>query len=80
MSGANYMWCPVCGTKALYVGEEDIPEGIVIAHGACLDKAVDAATTAERDRIAALAESVRAVATADEGTQCWFADLIREQT
>lgn len=26
MSGGNYLWCPGCDRKALYVGDIDVPE------------------------------------------------------
>ena len=44
MSGANYEYCPVCDRKALYVGEDDIPDGIVIMHKACAEQELAAAT------------------------------------
>lgn len=43
-----------------------------------IEAAAPAIRADERERCAQLAESVKAVATADEGTQCYFADLLRE--
>ena len=43
------------------------------------EETAQAAVAAERDRIIALADSVKAVATTDEGIQCYFADLLRER-
>jgi hypothetical protein len=41
---------------------------------------VEAAVAAERDRIRDLADRTKAVCTdSDEGTRCWFADLIAEE-
>ena len=64
MSGANYEYCPVCDRKALYVGDEDIPDGTVVLHKACADqersRAVAAAAAAERERIRQLADSLGA--------------------
>lgn len=37
MSGANYAFCPGCGKKALYVGEQDLPENVSVYHDDCLD-------------------------------------------
>lgn len=58
MSGANYEYCPVCDRKALYVGDEDIPAGVVVLHKACADqersRAVAAAAAAERERVTAI--------------------------
>lgn len=36
MSGANYEYCPGCDNKALYVGEEEVPDGVVVWHETCL--------------------------------------------
>lgn len=44
-----------------------------------LDRARAEGAAAERERIIALADSVKAVATADEGTQCYFADMLRQE-
>ena len=51
MSGANYEWCPVCDTKVLYVGEEDVPAGVMVLHKACQDRAIAEAVAAERERL-----------------------------
>ena len=51
MSGANYEYCPVCDMKALYIGEEDVPAGVVVLHKACQDRAIAGAVIAERERI-----------------------------
>lgn len=45
MSSANYAHCEGCERKAFYAGEEDIPEGVVIWHQACLDARDPAAVT-----------------------------------
>lgn len=34
MAGANYEWCSVCDSKALYVGEDDTPN-VVVLHLKC---------------------------------------------
>ena len=36
MSGSNYEYCPICNTKALYVGEGDA-KGCVVLHQRCYD-------------------------------------------
>jgi hypothetical protein len=36
MSGANYEYCPGCESKALYMGEYDVPDGVEVWHGKCL--------------------------------------------
>lgn len=40
MSGANYFWCPVCDSKALYdhTDEPSEVEGVTVLHDECLDK------------------------------------------
>jgi len=43
-----------------------------------LEAAAPLIAAAERERIILLADSVQAVATADEGTRCFFADLLRQ--
>lgn len=35
MSGANYEYCPGCDQKALYVGDQDVPEGVEAWHAKC---------------------------------------------
>jgi hypothetical protein len=35
MSGSNYESCPGCDRKALYVGDQDVPEGVEVWHAAC---------------------------------------------
>ena len=37
MSGANYEYCPVCDSKAYYVGDDDVVD-IVMLHAACYDR------------------------------------------
>ena len=37
MSGANYAHCPFCEKKALYTGDEDLLENVVVVHESCLD-------------------------------------------
>src|SRR5260221_8631135 len=51
MAGANYEYCPVCDTKALYIGEDDIPDGVVVLHESCRQRETAAAVAAERERI-----------------------------
>lgn len=46
MSGANYLYCPGCETKALYVGDDDLPDGIEVWHAACRLIRDDAASAA----------------------------------
>jgi hypothetical protein len=36
VSGANYEFCPGCDLKALYMGEEDVPDGVEVWHEKCL--------------------------------------------
>ena len=43
MSEANYAYCPVCDTKALYTGEDDLPEGVLVMHDKCQRAELDAA-------------------------------------
>jgi hypothetical protein len=38
MAGANYEYCRFCDSKALYVGEEDVPDNVEVVHIACLEK------------------------------------------
>lgn len=51
MSGAIYEWCPGCETKSLYVGEEDVPDGVEVWHQDCRIRATQQAVEAERERI-----------------------------
>jgi len=51
MSGANYEYCPGCDSKALYTGEEDVPDGVVIWHQACLESRDSARTQALADAV-----------------------------
>jgi hypothetical protein len=66
VSGANYAYCGGCDKKALYVGEEDLPENVSVMHDDCLDamhKAARAEALAERD--VARAELARVTAERD---------------
>ena len=67
MSGANYEWCHVCDTKALYVGDADVGEDVLVLHEACFAKAVTDAAAAERER---MRESMTAAFLADLGDKC----------
>lgn len=51
MSGANYEYCSVCNKKAFYVGEEEIPENVVILHSACRDASIQEARIDEVKRV-----------------------------
>ena len=64
MSGANYEYCPVCDTKALYVGEEDLPPGVVIMHETCRVKETAQAAAAEREKVL---DEIRQLAAAETG-------------
>lgn len=58
MSYADYEICPGCDRKALYSGEEDVPEGIEVWHASCRAEQATAAATAERERIVVLLRGV----------------------
>jgi hypothetical protein len=89
MSGANYMYCLVCDSKAVYVGEDDWPDGVAVIHVKCHEDATAAAVAAEMARLVTLAGELRAVysvrrMSADDPPQPyfaeeWFADAIRRQ-
>jgi hypothetical protein len=50
MSKANYALCEGCDNKAFYTGEDDLPEGIVVWHEACLAKSRKAELDPVRNR------------------------------
>jgi hypothetical protein len=52
MSGANYEFCPGCDSKALYMGEEDVPDGVVVWHEKCLAGAKENSRLVTMNRIA----------------------------
>lgn len=51
MSGANYEYCLICDNKAVYVGEDDWPEGVAAIHVKCNEDAIATAVAAERARL-----------------------------
>ncbi len=84
MSGGNYEYCDVCDQKALYVGEDDIPEGVIVTHRACQDRLMTEAARVERDQIARLAADRKATypVYAEPGfitNHAPFADLLRKE-
>jgi hypothetical protein len=57
MSGANYEFCPGCDSKALYMGEEEVPDGVVVWHEKCLTaRLADQARRIYRDVRALMAD------------------------
>ena len=59
MSAANYEFCPMCDQKALYVGEEDMPDDLVVLHKACQELALAEAVAAEQAKITRVLEARR---------------------
>jgi hypothetical protein len=59
MSGANYEYCGFCDSKAFYVGEEDVPEGVEVVHTDCLERDRAARERQLREQIAREIEAVR---------------------
>ncbi len=55
MAGANYEYCLLCDQKALYVGDQDVPGGVIVLHQACYDKSVSNAHQAGYDEGLAVA-------------------------
>jgi hypothetical protein len=82
VSGANYEFCLICDSKAVYVGEDEWPEGVAVIHVKCHQEAIATAVADERERIAKLADDHAAAYTRTSDTEAtWhlFADLIRRQ-
>lgn len=51
MSGSNYEFCGGCDSKALYMGEEEAPDGVEVWHEKCLAERIASAVAGERSRI-----------------------------
>lgn len=80
MSGANYEWCPGCERKALYVGEDDVPDGVEVWHAECRAKAeasaAAGAASVQRELDRQLAFNSVATYVNDQGERVPFADLL----